>query len=426
MKERIRQYRNSEFLKNSLVTVSGTIAAQAIVLLLQPFLRRLYPESDFGYFSVFTSLAGIPVVIASFRYELAVMLPRSQKEADNIMVGAFLINLLFSGVLGILLWLFADPLMHFLNVDDDFRPWLYAVAPAVFFYANFTLWNGWLVRKKRFGATTWLKLNRRLAEGAAQMGLTQVPSFPGLMWGELFGRFVFNLAGVYFLFKNGFTFKYVRVQSIRRLLKEYVRYPKYSLLPTLLDSAGLLLPAIMFNRLFGKDQTGYFDLCMQALGVPVMFVVNSLSVVINERLSSAFRNRAPVKDQMLRIFKNLLLVGLCYFLFFVALSPPLFGFVFGEKYGVSGTYAQVLALTFAVRIVVLPFTVTFAALDRIKEGSLVQYVHFLLIGGYFFIKTDDEILWLSGYTVLEIVFMALYLVLIFRGLKSYEKSLKIH
>lgn len=426
MKERIRQYRNSEFLKNSLVTVSGTIAAQAIVLLLQPFLRRLYPESDFGYFSVFTSLAGIPVVIASFRYELAVMLPRSQKEADNIMVGAFFINLLFSGALGVLLWLFADPLMRFLNVDDDFRPWLYAVAPAVFFYANFTLWNGWLVRKKRFGATTWLKLNRRLAEGAAQMGLTQVPSFPGLMWGELFGRFVFNLAGVYFLFKNGFTFRYVRVQSIRRLLKEYVRYPKYSLLPTLLDSAGLLLPAIMFNRLFGKEQTGYFDLCMQALGVPVMFVVNSLSVVINERLSSAFRNRAPVKDQMFRIFKNLLVVGLCYFLFFVALSPPLFGVVFGERYGVSGTYAQVLALTFAVRIVVLPFTVTFAALDRIKEGSFVQYVHFLLIGGYFFIKTDDEILWLSGYTVLEIVFMALYLVLIFRGLKSYEKSLKIH
>lgn len=423
MKERIRQYRNSEFLKNSLVTVSGTIAAQAIVLLLQPFLRRLYPEADFGYFSVFSSLAGIPVVIACFRYELTVMLPRSQKEADNIMVGAFLINLLFSVGLGVFLWAFSTPLLRFLNVDEDFRPWLYAVAPAVFFYANFTLWNGWLVRKKRFGATTWLKLNRRVAEGAGQMGLTQVPTFPGLMLGELFGRFVFNLAGVYFLFKNGFTFKYVRWASIRRLLKEYVRYPRYSLLPTLLDSAGLLLPAIMFNRLFGKDQTGYFDLCMQALGVPVMFVVNSLSVVINERLSSAFRNRTSVIQPMRRIFKNLALLGLCYLLFFIALSPPVFSIVFGEKYAISGTYAQILSLTFAIRLVVLPFTVTFAALDRIKEGSAIQYIHFLLIGGYFFMKTDSEIIWLSGYTVLEALFMGLYLVLIFRGLKSYEKSL---
>lgn len=423
MKERIRQYRNSEFLKNSLVTVSGTIAAQATVLLLQPFLRRMYPEAEFGYFSVFASLAGIPVVIASFRYELAVMLPRSQKEADNIMVGAFLINLCFSIVLGIGLWLAADPLLYFLNVDDDFRPWLHAVAPAVFFYANFTLWNGWLVRKKRFAATTWLKLNRRLGEGAGQLSLATTPSVPGLLWGEMFGRFVFNLAGLYFLAKNGFTFKYVRWASIRRLLGEYVRFPKYSLLPTLLNSAGLLLPAIMFNRLFGKDQTGYFDLCMQALGVPVMFVVNSLSVVINERLSSAFRNREPVLDKMMRIFKNMLVLGVLYFVFFVTLSPLLFGFIFGEKYAISGTYAQILTLTFAIRIVVLPFTVTFAALDRIKEGSLIQYIHFLLIGGYFFVKTENELHWLAGYVALESLVFALYFFLIVRGIKGYERSL---
>lgn len=424
MKDRIRQYANSEFLKNSFVTVSGTIAAQAIVLLLQPFLRRMYPAADFGYFSIFASLAGIPVVIATFRYELAVMLPRSQKEADNIMVGAFVINVLFSLCLGILLIIFANPLMGFLNVDADFKPWLYAVAPAVFFYANYTLWNGWLVRKKKFGATTWLKLNRRVAEGSAQFLLAFTKIGPGLMLGELFGRFIFNIAGVYYLFKNGFTFKYVRLASIKRLLREYVRFPKYSLFPTLLNSAGLLLPAIMFNRLFGKDQTGYFDLCLQTLGVPVMFIVNSLSVVINERLSSAFRNREPVMDKVMRIFRNLVVFGILYFLVFVILSPLLFGFVFGGQYTISGTYSQILAFTFALRIIVFPFAVTFAALDRIKEGSLIQYVHFILIGAYFFVKTDNEIYWLSGYAILEGSVSCLYFIFIIKGIKNYENSLK--
>ena len=363
------------------------------------------------------------MVIATFRYELAVMLPRSQKEADNIMVGAFFINVAFSILLGILLWIFAAPVLGFLNVDDDFRPWLYAVAPAVFFYANFTLWNGWLVRKKRFGATTWLKLNRRTAEGAGQLGLAFVPSVPGLLWGELFGRFVLNLAGVYYLFKNGFTFRYVHVRSIRRLLVEYIRFPRYSLLPTLLNSAGLLLPAIMFIRLFGKDQTGYFDLCLQVLGVPVMFVINSLSVVINEKLSAAFRQREKVLGAVLRIFRNIALAGILYFVVFVLFSPWIFALFFGEKYRIAGIYAQVLAFTFALRIVVLPFTVTFAALDRIKEGSLIQYVHFLLIGGYFFVKTHDEILWLAGYATLEAVVLGLYLWLIVRGIKNYENTL---
>lgn len=426
MKDRIRQYANSEFLKNSLVTVSGTIAAQAIVLLLQPFLRRMYPAADFGYFSIFASLAGIPVVIATFRYELAVMLPRSQKEADNIMVGAFFINVLFSVCLGLLLVVFANPLMQFLNVGEDFRPWMYAVAPAVFFYANYTLWNGWLVRKKKFGATTWLKLNRRISEGGAQLFLSFAKITPGLMLGEIFGRFIFNIAGVYYLFKNGFTFKYVRWASIKRLLKEYIRFPKYSLLPTLLNSAGLLLPAIMFNRLFGKDQTGYFDLCLQTLGVPVMFIVNSLSVVINERLSAAFRSRQPVRSHAMRIFKNLLLVGFVYFLVFVSISPLLFGIVFGEQYSISGTYSQILAFTFALRIIVFPFGVTFAALDRIKEGSFIQYLHFILIGAYFFVKTDNEIYWLSGYAVLEAIVSCVYFIFIIKGIKNYENSLKSH
>lgn len=424
MKDRIRKYWKSEFLKNSFVTVSGTIAAQAIVLLLQPFLRRIYPAADFGYFSIYSSLAGIPVVIACFRYELAIMLPRSQKEADNIMVGAFVINVLFSLALSFIAIVFGKSILRFLNVDADFLPWLYAVAPAVFFYANYTLWNGWLVRKKRFLETTWLKVYRRTSEGGGQLALASFPSAPGLLFGELIGRFVFNLAGIYFLFKNGFSFRYVRLASVKRLLKEYIRFPKYSVLPTLLNSAGLLLPAIMFNRLFGKEQTGYFDLCLQTLGVPVMFIVNSLSVVINEKLSSAYRNREFVKNQVIRIAKNLSLVGLGYFIVFVFTAPYLFAFVFGETYRISGTYAQVLAFTYALRLVVFPFTVSFAALDRIKEGSLIQYIHFLAIGLYFFVSISDEIRWLAGYAILEASISCLYFILIIKGLRNYEKSLK--
>lgn len=424
MKNRIRQYTQSGFLKNSFVTVFGTIAAQAIVLLLQPILRRTYPAEDFGYFSIFLALTGIPVVIACFRYELAVMLPRSQKEADNIMVGAFFINVVFSAALGFLLWVFADPILHFLNVDEDFAHWLPAVAPAVFFYANFTLWNNWLVRKKKFGAVNWLKLSRRSTEGAAQVSLAGWHGGSGLMLGELFGRFFFNLVGVYFLIRNGFTLKFIRYKTIVRLLKEYVRFPAYSMLPTLLNSAGLLLPAIMFNRLFGKEETGYFDLCLQTLGVPVMFIVNSLSTVINEKLAQAFRNRESVKGSIVRIAKNLILVGLAYFLIFSLFSPLLFGFIFGDMYTVSGTYAQVLAFTYGLRLVVFPFAVVFAALDRIKEGSIIQYIHFLLIGAYFFVETDNKILWLSGYSALEALVSILYLLLIFRGVKNYENSLK--
>ncbi len=424
MKSRIRKYRNSEFLKNSFITVSGTIAAQAIVLLIQPVLRRMYLAEDFGFMSVFLSLVGIPVVVAGLRYELAVMLPRSQKETDNLTAATFLIHLVFSTFIGLVVWLLADPLLIFLNVDERFRVWLPAVGPAIFLYANFTLMNQWLVRQKKFGSVNWLKLSRRGSEGAAQVGLHGVSAFPGLLWGEMAGRVIFNVLGVFFLIRSGFSIRFLRVRSMIRLLGEYSRFPKFSFLPTLLNSAGLLLPPVLFNRLFGTEQTGYLDLTLQVLGVPVMFVVNSLGTVINQQLSEAYRNRNPVKDKVFRIMKNLAAPALLFLIFFVLFSPPVFGMIFGESYTRSGQFAQILSFTFALRILVFPFTVVFAALDRIPEGSLIQYVHFFAIGLFSLFQTESVITWLIWYCVLELFVSGLYFLLIIRGVRNYENSLK--
>ena len=409
-----------------MITVSGTVAAQLVVLLAQPFLRRMYSAEDFGLMSVFLSLVGIPVVVAGLRYELAIMLPRSQKEADNLTAATFFIHFLFSMAVGACVWLFADMLLMQLNVDERFRAWLPAVGPAIFFYANFTLMNQWLVRRKRFGSVNWLKLSRRSTETVSQVVLRGFVQFPGLLWGELAGRLVFNFLGIYFLIRNGFSFRSLRVNSAIRLLKEYSRFPKYSFLPTLLNSAGLLLPPILFNRLFGPEQTGYFDLTLQVLAVTVMFVVNSLGTVINQQLAEAYRNRESVKNKVYRIMKNLVAPALFFVLFFMLFSPYVFAFLFGDSYVLSGDFARILAFTFGFRILVFPFTVVFAALDRIKEGSLIQFIHFIGIFLFVFFKTDRATYWLIGYGLLEFVVTGIYLFLILRGIKRYEHSLNIH
>lgn len=425
MKNRIRRYRNSEFLKNSLITVSGTIAAQAIVLLIQPVLRRIYEPEDFGNMSVFLSLVGIPVVVAGFRYELAVMLPRSQKEADNLTAATFVIHFLFSAIIGIPVWIMADLLTELLNVDGSFRKWLPAVGPAIFLYANFTLMNQWLVRHKQFGAVNWLKLSRRGTEGIAQIAFHGISLFPGLLWGEMAGRVVFNMLGGFFLIRKGFSFRFLRFRSMLRLVREYSRFPRHSFLPTLLNSAGMLLPPLLFNRLFGTQQTGYLDLTIQVLGMPVMFVVNSLGTVINQQISEAYRNRAPVKRKLFKIIKILVLPATLFLIFFLLFAPSLFAVIFGESYVRSGQFAQILVFTFAFRILVFPLTVIFAALDRIAEGSLIQYVHFLSMVVLSFVQTESVKHWLAAYCCLEILVSALYFLFILRGIRNYENSLKI-
>ncbi len=79
-------FRNrSEFVRNSLKLVSGAAIAQAISLLLAPVITRLYSPSDFGTFTFLIALAGGIALIGTFRYEMAIMLPKDDKSAANVM-----------------------------------------------------------------------------------------------------------------------------------------------------------------------------------------------------------------------------------------------------------------------------------------------------------------------------------------------------
>ncbi|HOY73393.1 MAG TPA: oligosaccharide flippase family protein, partial [Tenuifilaceae bacterium] len=86
-------FRKSEILQNASILVSGTILAQAIPILLQPFLRRYFSPHDFGVYSVYSSLIGILLVISSFRYEQAIVLPKRNRDASVLVTSSILFSL---------------------------------------------------------------------------------------------------------------------------------------------------------------------------------------------------------------------------------------------------------------------------------------------------------------------------------------------
>ena len=74
----------SEFSRNVLTLMTGTTIAQAIPITISPILTRIYTPEDFGVFALFVAIVGFIAVIASGRYEQAIMLPKYDKYAINI------------------------------------------------------------------------------------------------------------------------------------------------------------------------------------------------------------------------------------------------------------------------------------------------------------------------------------------------------
>ena len=73
----------SEFGRNVLTLMTGTTIAQAIPIAISPILTRIYTPEDFGVFALYISISTIFAVIVTGRYELAIMLPKKNKDADR-------------------------------------------------------------------------------------------------------------------------------------------------------------------------------------------------------------------------------------------------------------------------------------------------------------------------------------------------------
>jgi O-antigen/teichoic acid export membrane protein len=113
----------SEFTRNVLTLMTGTTIAQAIPIAISPILTRIYTPEDFGIFALFIAISSIVGSIVNGRYELAIMLPKKDEDAINILVLGLIITSFISLLLLILIILFNDDLVIF-NTGSSFFYWI--------------------------------------------------------------------------------------------------------------------------------------------------------------------------------------------------------------------------------------------------------------------------------------------------------------
>jgi O-antigen/teichoic acid export membrane protein len=103
--------------------MTGIVIAQALPLAITPILTRLYSPSDFGIFAIFVAIVGIFSVMATARYEQAILLPSSHDEAISLTALSVIIATTLSFVLALFIWLFFDFISNLTHIGY----WLYAV-----------------------------------------------------------------------------------------------------------------------------------------------------------------------------------------------------------------------------------------------------------------------------------------------------------
>jgi O-antigen/teichoic acid export membrane protein len=416
----------SELLRSASILITGTVIAQLISILLQPFLRRFFSPQIFGIYSVYWSLIGIIIVISSLRYDDAIVLPKTDKESANVLGLSLIFSFCFDLLLFFIVLIMGGKIITFLNLPSTFPVWiLYIIPLSAFLYNSYQCLNYWLVRKRKFYAVSVNKLTRRGAEGISQVSFALMKNSNGLIYSDIISQTVNVLTVIFQTFKNGLTFRSISLVKLKYVFKKYKDFPKFNLIPAFMSTCSFMLPTLFINKFFSSVSAGYFDLAKILLSVPLALVATSFSSVLLQRVSEKFNKRESFMTELKPVILIVSLISLIEVLTIVFFGEYLFKFVFGTTWIFSGKISKILVWSFTFNFVVSTFTTIFVSMRRIKIYSMYQLFYFMAILSLLFFKSLGFVEFLKIYVIIEVVcYTVLTSVMIFI-IARYELSLKL-
>lgn len=414
----------SEFTKNTFVLVLGTVLAQAIPLILHPFLRRIYSAEDFGAMAVFLSIFSMVTIVSALRYEATIVLPKHNNEAANILSLTFIINLIFNVIILLVIVLFKDNIVELIGLPIKYANYLYFLPVTSFLYSLYQSINYWLIRQKAFKASSINKIVRRGVEGCLQlvMGLFKMPG--GLFVGDFFGNFSNVLSGIRQISKNNFSLKVVSKRKMGFVLKKYIDYPKFNVIPTLLSSAAGLLPFLFINKFYSTEIVGYLDLSRMVLSIPLIFISATIAQVLFQQITEKKHDSLSIKKDLFNISYLLLGIIILEFVVLFLFGDDLFSLIFGETYTISSTFSKILIFSFSLNFISSTFSSIYITFNKIKHYSIWQVLYFASICLLLLFKNVVIADFLKIYVIIEVVMLSINLAMIFNIVRNYEKAIK--
>jgi len=405
----------SEFSKNVLTLMTGTTIAQAVPIAISPILTRVYTPEDFGMFALYMSVASIFAVIATGRYELAIMLPERDDESVNVLGLSLSITLIVTLFVTVGLVL-AYSAIRLLSEGELNLGWLFFMPFTVLFAGVLQSLNFWFIRKKKFKILSTRQILQTVIMVTVQLTLGLFfhdifKSF-GLILGFLTGQVIATGLLLLQLYKEYFPLiTHVSKEKIIEKIKRYLNFPKYSLLADLINVVSNQIPVIILSSFFGGAVAGFYSLTQRVLGLPISLISGSISSVFKQKASYDYAKNGNCKKIYLSTLKTLTIFSFPAFIVFFFAAPFLFSIIFGESWAAAGHFAQFLSLMYFFRFISSPlgdvmYIAEKQSYDLIWQISLLVSTASSFLLGILFDNVDLALIIYSvTYSLLYIVYL---------------------
>lgn len=409
----IKKHLKSDFIKNAFTLIKGSLLAQGISIAISPILTRLYAPEDFGLFALYGSIVGVLAVVATGRYEMAIVLPKKDESAKSLTKLSLFIAFCFALLLLLLVLCFGDFFTEKLG-NPAIKPWLYLVPVSVLVISLYNVYNYWCTRSKQYKHLSNSRIVHSTSNGSINLlgGLFNVGP-AGLISGQFLG---FLFSGIYLKIISFGPYKKIENTEISKVLKEYKDFPLKSGLSGLLNILANQLPVMLIGVYFGPIVLGFYALILKVLNLPLTMIGKSVSQVFFQAVSDAENNNENtsvlVRSTSIKLF--LLIIGPMTIL--MLFGEELFCFVFGDEWMEAGYLAKYFALFYITRFVFYSQSSLFAVKRKLgielvlNTTLLISQVGSIVIGNIYFTNYVDTfvLMAISGFVMYTIFLISLF------------------
>lgn len=323
-------------MRSVLVLTGGAAFAQLISIAILPLLTRLYSPDDFNVLAFYSSVLAMLAAVSALRYEIAIPLPEDDAEAEKLLFISVISTVLISFLVLVISIVFSDALLGLFKLGDN--GWvLYLLPVGVLLAGIYNAFRSWATRKKQFALIAKTRIQQSLGAAASQLLLGWFKYSP---FGLVIGQIIEAGAGVRGLFQGYLADKkrMNQEQGVKNTLliaREYIRFPKYSVLESLANSAGIQVPVLIIVALAVGGEAGFLLLATKIMAGPMRLIGAAVAQVYYSNAAIEYR-KGGFEQLTINTVSGLIKMGVGPLIFVAVLAPLATPLVLGEGWGRVG------------------------------------------------------------------------------------------
>jgi O-antigen/teichoic acid export membrane protein len=304
--------RRSDFVKNVAVLMSGTAMGQAITLAAAPVLSRLYSPDDFGVLGLYVAASMILGAAASWKYNIAIVLPKDDADAANVLALSCLLVVFMAISTAVVLALAEDWIIQVLD-NAALEMFIWWLPFSVIIGGSYGVIMNWANRYKEYKKLALYEVLRSGGIAGAQALASLARLGPaGLIAGSMAGSsLAIIMLGWRVCYRHrGLNIRSITVGKMADMAREHYHFPVYNLPQALLVTSSRSLPIFLFTFIFDPAVAGLYWFTARIVSAPGRLFAGSAGRVFYQKAASKLHRGEEILPHLRSVTLVLSAIGI--------------------------------------------------------------------------------------------------------------------